>query len=480
MFLGIDIGTGSAKVLLLSADGQTVAEAGGSYAVATPRPGWHETDPAHWWRVVRDAIRSLPADARAAVRSIGLSGQMHGVVLCDGKGVARHPAVLWLDQRASDALRAYPPGSAQRCGNALSPGMAGPILAWFAHGMPDVLAGSRWALQPKDWLRLKLTGEAASEASDASATLLADRNGHWDLDLISRLGLPERLFAPQRGSAEAAGELTGSIARELGLPAGIPVATGAGDTPAAAFGAGLHVPGAAQLTTGSGAQLIVMQTKPPAYSSNTNGFCAVQANGLPGWYAMAAMQNAGVALEWARSMLGLSWEAAYTRAFAPGVSSGRVVFLPYLAGERTPWMNPAAQAGWIGARSGDDAGTLMRAALQGVAFAIRAGLEALHATGIQPARLRLAGGGSVHPAWQQLLIDTLGVPMDAVACPNASARGAALLGGMAAGDIGMGDLARFAPALTALGDPGSSNEQHYARFIDLYRRLDGWFETGPA
>jgi sugar (pentulose or hexulose) kinase len=480
VFLGIDIGTGSAKVLLLSADGHTLAEAGGSYAVTSPRAGWHETDPAHWWRVVRDAIRSLPAELRSAVQGIGLSGQMHGVVLCDGKGITRNPAVLWLDQRATDILPAFPAGSAERNGNALAPGMAGPILAWFAQGMPDVLAAARWALQPKDWLRLKLTGEAAADPSDASGTLLADRNGQWDLALINRLGLPERLFAPLHGSAESAGELSSAMARELGLPVGIPVAIGAGDTPAAAFGSGLYDDGAAQLTTGSGAQLIVMRNAPAAYARNTNSYCAVQNDGLPGWYAMAAMLNGGVALEWARKQLGLSWDEVYQHAFAPQAAASQVVFLPYLAGERSPWMNPAAQAAWVGARANDDAGTLMRAALEGVACAIRAGLDALRNNGIAPTRLRLAGGGSVHPQWQRLLIDTLGLPMDAVACPNASARGAALLGGMAAGALHLADVRRLAPAITPLGEPQGSNDARYQRFLDLYRRLEGWFDGAAA
>jgi xylulokinase len=199
---------------------------------------------------------------------------------------------------------------------------------------------------------------------------------------------------------------------------------------------------------------------------------------------MAAMLNGGLALEWARGVLGLSWEEAYARAFAPPAARSEAVFLPYLTGERTPWMDPYARGGWMGTGAADDAGSLMRAALTGVAFGVRAGLDALREHGAAPARLRLAGGGTVHPAFRQLLADVLEVPLDAVTCPNAAARGAALLGGLAAGAFAQGDLPSLAPAAVPAAEPrlDAALAARYQRFRDLYARLTPWFRaaTPPA
>lgn len=476
MLLGIDIGTGSAKAVLIDLQGVTVAEAGAAYAVDAPQPGWGEADPKLWWQAVVKIVRELPLAARAEVKAIGLSGQMHGMVLTDDRGEPLRPAILWLDNRAVAMLERYPVGIEERVGNPLSAGMGGPILLWLRDHEPDQFRRARWALQAKDWLRLKLTGVAATEPSDASANLLTDTDGQWDDALLAALEIPRALLPPVLGSAAASGMLTPAAAHALGLPAAIPVAGGAADAAAAAFGSGLYRDGAAQITTGSGAQIVVIQRARPRYSSRLNAYRAASAGDLPRWYVMAAMQNAGVALEWARGLLGLDWSEAYERAFAPHVAPSGVMFLPYLTGERTPLMDPSARGAWVGLTRSDDAGSLMHAAFLGVAFTLRAGLDALREQGIMVERLRLAGGGSVHPAWRRMLIDVLGVPLDAVVCPNASARGAALLGGLAAGVLSVADLIPLAPALTPLGDPsGDVYHAAYQRFNNLYQRLAGWF-----
>lgn len=474
MYLGLDIGTGSAKALLLDDTGATVCEASAAYSPFSPRAGWSEIDPELWWRALCDCLSRFPAQARAAVKGIGLSGQMHGVVLSDADGNALRPAVLWLDTRARAQLSRYPADSLQRLGNAPSPGMAGPILTWLSEHEPLSMQAARWALQPKDWLRLKLTGHANAEDSDATGTLLADRHGAWDRKLLAQLGLPERLFAPAAPSAGQVGVLTAQAAAALGLPVGIPVAGGGGDTPVAAFGSGLIQDGAAQLTTGSGAQIVVIQKSMPAASPVLNCYRTVGPEELPRWYLMAAMQNAGVALEWARHTLGLDWQEAYAKEFSATVNDN-VFFLPYLSGERTPWMDSRVRGAWIGMGPDSDAGDLMRSAFFGVAFAIRAGLDALLDHGVSITGLRLAGGGSVYRPWQQLLMDVLQQPLSAVACPNASARGAAILGGMAAGHWQAADLTALAPKCEPLGSPEHVYEEAYQRFRDLYGRLAGWF-----
>jgi xylulokinase len=472
VFLGIDLGTSSVKAVLIDTEGRPVAEASAPCRVDSPRPGHAEADPDDWWRAVAGAVHRLPDAGLSATRALGVAGQMHGVVVADAAGVALRPAVLWTDRRAVDVLSAFPPDTARRVDNALSPGMAGPILAWLARHEPDCMARVRWALQPKDWLRLRLTGEAAADPSDASATLLASADGEWDLPLVASLGLSADWFPAVRASAEIAGTLLPAPARELGLRPGLPIACGAGDTAAAALGSGLLHDGESQLSVGSGAQIVVMRGQRPVLSECLNSYRSASPPGLARWYVMAAMQNGGVALEWARDLLGLSWDEAYRVAFASRAAESSALFLPYLSGERTPWMAPQAHGAWVGLSLHDDRGSMMRAALLGVAFGIRAGLDALRQHGASIARLRVVGGGSVDPAWRAMLTDVLGVPLDAVACPNAAGRGAALLAGLSVGHWQAGDLARLKPDAVPLGDPAPGRtDDDYRRFLDLYRRL---------
>lgn len=472
MYLGIDLGTGSLKCLLLDGDGHTFAESSATYGgdASARAPG--EMAVEHWRRGLLDAVNRLPAQARQAVRAIGLSGQMHGVVLLDAAGQALRPALLWTDQRAA-GLRANHPEAA--CGNPFAPGMAGPLLSWLAQHETQTLSRARWALQAKDWLGFLLTGIALSDPSDASATLLSDADGEWDQAGVHRWGIDPDCLAPLRGASEIRGLLRAELAAELGLPVGVPVAVGAGDTAAAIVGSGLAREGEAQLTTGTGAQLIVLRHAPPPASAVLNRYRSAYQAPLPAWYTMAAMQNAGVALEWARGILGLSWDRAYELAFAASLRETGVLFLPYLTGERTPWMNPAVRGGWVGLSPADDAVSLMRAAFRGVALGLRAGLTALIESGIPIELLKLAGGGSVHPAWRQLLADTLGRPLAVLQQANASARGAALLGGMATGHWRAMDIATLALPTEAVFEPRVADAEaatlEYHRFLALYERL---------
>lgn len=473
--LGLDLGTSSVKAVLVDGRGRVVGEAGAACAVDRPRPGWAEAAPERWWEAVVAATLQLAPAARAEVRGIGLSGHMHGAVLVDGRGLAVRPAILWLDGRSVACLDRYPADAARTTGNAATAGMTGPTLRWLAEHEPASLEAARWVLLAKDWLRLRLTGEAATDPSDASGTVLSDRDGQWDEALVAALGLARDRLPPVRPSGEAAGRLTARAAAELGLPAGLPVATGAGDTLAAALGSGLQAAGDAQLSIGSSAQVVVARDAWPGFSPGLNVYRSANPAGRPPWCQLAAMLNGGLAIDWARGALGLGWDEALARAFAPGAERSQAVFLPYLTGERTPWMDPHVRGAWAGLGAGDHPGTLMRAALTGVAFGIRAGLEALRQGGAPVERLRLSGGGAVHPGWRQLLADVLRVPLDAVACPSASGRGAALLGGLAAGVLSPSDL----PALAAVEGPATSPrgeplDHPYARFRDLYARLAPW------
>jgi xylulokinase len=467
-FLGIDLGTGSLKVAIVDEAGVERATASAAYAFDTPKPGWAEIPVARWWDALCTACARLDAGERAAVRAIGFSGQMHGVVLTDEAGRALRSAMLWPDTRAHAMLDAWP----QPQPNPVAPGMAGPLLRWAMQHEADTARATRWALQPKDWLRVALGGAIAADPSDACATALATPAGAWDHALIERLGLPSRWFAPLAASAEASGTLGADAAHTLGLTAGIPLATGAGDTPCAALGSGLAPDGDALLTTGTGGQILVTARAEPAPRRGLHRYRSASG----GWYTMAAMQNVGVAFEAARGWLSYDWARAYEEAF-DAAPSATLAFLPYLSGERSPWLDPEARGGWLGADLSDTRGTLMRAVFEGVAFALRAGLDAIRESGTPITVLKLAGGGSVDARWRQLLADALDVELEAVDCPNAAARGAALLGGLACGHWGEAGLAALAPTAARVASPreDAALVARYRRFIDLYGRVRSWF-----
>ncbi len=472
-FLGIDLGTGSLKLAIVDESGHEQAAASVAYAIETPHPGWAETHVQTWWRALCEAAARLPADAREQVKAIGFSGQMHGVVLTDAQGNAVRPAMLWPDTRALGLLDAWPAPQP----NPVAPGMAGPLLRWIVLHEPQSAQAARWALQPKDWLRVALGGEVLTDPSDACAIALANPAGVWDGTQLDRLGLPHDWFAPLAPSYAAGGVLSKDAAAALGLRAGIVLATGGGDTPCAALGSGLAQEGDALLTTGTGGQIVVLASQEPAATQGLHRYRAVSDH----WYRMAAMQNVGVALETVRGWLGYEWKDAYHDAFAADAAPG-LTFLPYLTGERTPWLNPAARGGWMGLALGHTRGTLMRAAFEGVAFSLRAGLDAIRASGAQVSALRLAGGGSVDARWRQLLADALDAELYAVDCPNAAARGAAILGGLASGHWHAGDLAALAPTASRVAGPqnDAAIAGRYARFLDLYGRVEEWFAEPRA
>ena len=483
MLLGLDLGTGSAKAVLVDEGGDVLGEGAASYVVRSPRPGWAESDPGDWWRACTNAVRDAVGGRGSGVRGLGLSGQMHGVVLSDAGGEALRPAVLWADTRSAAELGAYRALGSEPLRALANPpavGMAGPSLLWLRENEGESYRAARWALQPKDWVRLRLTGEAAAEPSDASATLLYDPKADgWAAPVVEALGLRAELLAPIVPSGAVAGTLGEGVARELGLPAGTPVAAGAGDTAAAALGMGLLGEGAVQLTVGTGGQIVAPRKAPvPDPARRVHLFRAAHEDPSGRFYALAAVQNAGLALEWVLGVLGVSWEEAYREAFdvvPPG--AGGALFLPYLSGERTPHFDPEARGAWVGLRLGHGRGHLLRAAFEGVAFALREGLEALEAAGVSAPELRLAGGGTAEEPWRQLLADVLGRPLLTLprgAASVASARGAALLAGIAAGVYGTSsETLPLAPKPTQAVLPNDTGpyEGVYAEYREKYPRL---------
>ena len=474
--LGIDLGTSSVKAIVLDMHGQPLSMSKADYKVMAPQPGWAESDPGEWWEATVSAVQAALARApQARITAIGLSGQMHGVVLTDKESRPVRAALLWADTRAEKELKRYqalPPSLLQCLANPLVPGMAGPLLCWLADHEASSYQAARWALQPKDWLRLCLTDSVVTDPSDASATLLFDLPADcWADDVIAALGLKRDLFAKVFPSGALAGTLSARAAEALGLSPGLPVATGASDTAAAILGAGLLVPGPIQLTVGTGAQLVQLCSEPRV--DPTGRTHLYRAADGANWYVMAAVQNAGLALEWVRRTLGVSWDELYESAdmVAPGAAG--LTFLPYLTRERAHHRNPHSSGAFLGMRIDHQREHLLHAALEGVAFGIRIALEALPGAN-KATTLRLAGGGSEHPAWRQMLADVLGRELVIVETPVASARGAALLGGIMSGIwADAAATASVAPHTHVVATPSTRHASAYDEVYAQFLRLSG-------
>ncbi|HEY8679396.1 MAG TPA: xylulokinase [Candidatus Dormibacteraeota bacterium] len=474
MFLGLDLGTSSAKALLLDVDGSIIGTGSAGYPVHSPRPGWAESDPQAWWAAVASAVGEATRGHALEVAAIGLAGQMHGVVISDEAGHPLRPAIIWADARSHkqvEAYRALRPDLQRTLANPPSTGMAGPTLLWLRDHERHLYRQTRAALQPKDWVRLRLTGEVATEPSDASATLLYDLGAdYWAKDVLEELDLRLDFLAPIRESTEICGVVTTEAAAQLGIRHNVPVVGGAGDTAAAALSGGLLDPGLVQLTIGTGGQIVAPRDR--LLIDRTARTHIYRAAAPDRWYAMAAIQNAGLALEWVRVTLDASWDDLYAEAFTAPAGADGLTFLPYLSGERTPHFDPTARGAWVGLRLTHARAHLFRAALEGVAFALRQALDALLATGIRADGLRLEGGGTLEPRWRQLLADVLERPLFSTATPAASARGAALLAGIGFGAWpGPAQVAALAATAELVASPQPDAVAVYRDGYQRYREL---------
>jgi len=437
--LGIDLGTGSTKAAVVDDRGRVAGRGAAPHRVEHPVPGAAEIRPDAWLVSVAAAVGdALDQAGGAPVDAVGLSGQMHGVVCADAAGSPLRPALLWPDVRATAASARYadlPPAVRRTLGNPPVPGMFGPLLTLATADDPTLRRRTAWALTPKDWLRLALTDAPATEPSDASATLLWDVPADtWSPAVLELLDIPAGWLPPLTASSSVAGTLSGDGADLLGLPTGTPVAAGAADTAAALHGSRPGV-GGTQLSVGTGGQIVVPLSDPTlADLPVTHRYRTATASG---WYAMAAIHNAGLALEWVRDVLHAGWDEVHSAldVVAPGADG--VTFHAYLTGERTPVLDPHARAAWQGLALRHDRATLLRAALEGVAFALRDGMQALLDDGIAIGTVRLVGGGTDDPRWRALLATALDRPLLVQRLRDASVLGAARLAAEALG----GDVA---------------------------------------
>lgn len=473
--LGLDLGSSSLKALLLGARGELLAEASAAYSLHAPLPGAAEQDPEDWWRAAAEATRTaLAAAGDVEVVGIGLSGQMHTFVLLDARGATVRPAITWMDTRAAPLL----PEIAERIdaaslrdelANPVVVGLTLPPLVWLQRHEPASIAAARALLSAKDWLRHRLTGRIAAEPTDASATLLFDvARRRWSRATCEAFELDPALLPELGESTASAGPLHAEAARHLGLPAGVPVAFGAGDAQAAAVGMLSLQPGDAQLMVGTGAQpSIVLGAAPEGDPGRgLHAFCHVR-----GWLLQASVNNAGAALGWVRGLLGLEWRQLYDALGDEPPASP--LFLPYLTGERATLLKGYARGGWLGLEPAHARSDLAAAAVAGVVAGIATGIEAV-APDRSASSVRAAGGGLRHPGFAQAVADASGHRLEVRDAGAASAVGAALLGGVAGGLFSdLDSAAALAPhTVAALVAPRPERLAAWTALRERLRALD--------
>ncbi|HET9147805.1 MAG TPA: xylulokinase [Acetobacteraceae bacterium] len=476
MYLGIDLGTSAVKAVLTGAGGELLGQASTPLAISAPRPLWSEQDPQDWWEAAARAVAALRAGHDlSAVRGIGLSGQMHGAVLLDRAHRVLRPAILWNDGRSGAECRmleAAQPRSRAITGNLAMPGFTAPKLLWVARHEPDVFAATRLVLLPKDWLRLKLTGEAVAEMSDAAGTLWLDVGcRRWSPEMLAATGMAEAHMPRLIEGTEASGRLRPEAAREWGLSPGIIVAGGAGDNAAGAAGIGCISPGQAFVSLGTSGVVFVSDASfLPRPERGVHAFCHC----LPAtWHRMSVILSAAASLSWAARAFGAADEVALLAEVeqAGGGASGRLIFLPYLSGERTPHNDPAATGLFFGLTHSASRADLGRAVLEGVAFALADGLEALEAEDRRIDRLTVIGGGARSALWLRILAASLGRTLITVRGAEVGpALGAARLARIACGGGTPGEVCVALPIAAEIAPDPRLREMLLPR-LALYRRL---------
>jgi xylulokinase len=439
--IGIDLGTSGVKVIALTSNGTGVAESHATYPLYTPKPGWTEQQPSDWLDGVKTALRDLSAQLEPQYQAvaIGVAGQMHGAVFLDKNLHVIRPAPLWNDQRTGAACEeieaAIPrPDLIQRTGNAAVTGFQLPKLVWLRQAEPENFSRVCHVLLPKDYLNLALTGNIVSDPSDASGVgALNLERCDWDTDILSALKLESSLFPTVQPSHSLVGALLQDLALETGLPAGIPVVAGASDNAGAQIGLGIgsHNPGVGSVSLGTSGVIVVPLATPNAEpEGRVHLFC--HADG--GYFLLGCTLSAAGSLQWFRDTLAKEVSFEQLMLEAADVPSGAegLTWLPYLAGERSPHLNPDLRGAWLGLSLANTRGHLVRAVLEGVAFSLRQTLAAMNPIA-KAEKLLSVGGGSRSSLWLGMVGNALRLPLEQPALEEGPARGAAILGLVGAG-----------------------------------------------
>jgi len=410
VFLGIDIGTSGVKAVVTSPDGAVRAQASAPLTVSRPQPLWSEQDPDDWWTATGAAVLALPADLRAAVLGVGLAGQMHGATLLGEDDRPLRPAILWNDGRSfaeCAELEAAEPCSREITGNLAMPGFTAPKLAWVRHHEPETFAQVAKVLMPKDFVRLRMTGDHATDLSDAAGTLWLDvARRDWSDAMLAATGLVRAQMPRLFEGSDATGQLRAEVAARWGMGR-VPVAAGAGDNAAGAVGVGVVADGEALLSLGtSGVIFVATSAFRPNPARAVHAFCHC----LPGlWHQMSVHLSAASCLDWGARLAGMDVPTFLAAAEAAGPAAGPELFLPYLSGERTPHNDPHVRGALLRADNDTDASRLAAAVLEGVAFAHADGLDALREAGTHVEQLCMIGGGARSRHWGAILAAVLGV-----------------------------------------------------------------------
>ena len=486
VFLGLDVGTSGVKAILVAPSGEVVASATSPLTMATPHPGWAEQDPEAWWQAALQSIAAVKrkrADARIA--AIGISGQMHSSVFLDREGAVIRPALLWCDGRTTAECREITErvGGEERLRDlASNPALEGftlPKVLWLRKHEPDAFARLATVLLPKDYIRYRLTGELATEPSDASATLMYDTARlRWSDEIMRAVELPKRLLPDVGPSAGVLGRVRSDVASATGIDEGTPVVGGGADNACGAAGVGVVAPGEVVTSWGTSGTVLAPTSEPlvdPKLRAHT--FCHV----VPGtWYLMGVVLTAGGAFAWyqeqlARELAGTSDAAAKLDAEAASVPRGAdgLTFLPYFQGERTPHRDAAARGAVLGLSLAHTRAHLTRAVLEGICFALRDSLTILQSVGLAPNHLLLTGGGAKSALLRRLQSEIFGLPVTTVNREEGPAYGAALLAAVGAGafpDVATAVRATLTRAPLEVPEPNAHLDyaQPYQRFRQSY------------
>jgi xylulokinase len=487
--LGIDVSTTATKAVLVDETGTVAVIGTAEYGFDQPRPLWAEQEPALWWDGTIAAIRQVLAATRvdpATIGAIGLTGQMHGLVLLDANDRVLRPAILWNDQRTAHACEEIretvgPRRLIEVTGNDAVAGLTAPKLVWVRDHEPDVWRRAARVLLPKDFVRLQLTGEHALDKADAAGTLLFDLAARdWSPEVVDALGIPRAWLPPTHEGPVVTGEVTAGAAAATGLRAGTPVVAGGGDQAANAVGVGVVSPGSAALSLGTSG-VIFAATSAPLFDGlgRVHAFC----HAVPDrWHLMSVMLSAAGSLRWLRDTIAPNepfGDLVATAADVPAGSEG-LLFLPYLSGERSPHPDALARGAFVGLTLAHDRRHLVRAVLEGVAFGLCDGLDLMCAAGMPaPTAIRASGGGIASPLWRQILADVLEAELVTVNTTEGAAFGAAVLATVAAGwhpsvDAAVAEIVRTAPSATPGPDAARYRETH-AAYRQLYPALTPFF-----
>ena len=480
LVMGVDVSTTATKALVVDEAGRVVSQGAASYDYDIPRPLWTEQDPLVWWDAAVEAIRlALTGGVDAGqIEAVGLTGQMHGSVLLDGKGDIVRPAILWNDQRTGeecDEIRARIGRERliEICGNDALTGFTAPKLLWVANHEPDHWARVETILLPKDYLRFRMTGKRAIDVAGGSGTILFELAMRtWSPEILDALSIDPSRCPPTFEGPAVAGTISRDGATATGLREGTPVVGGGGDQSANAVGVGAVTSGVMALSLGTSGVVFATSDGPAIEpEGRVHSFC----HAVPGkWHMMGVMLSAAGSLRWLRDAIAPEAEFSELVAGAGEVPPGAegLIFLPYLSGERTPHPDPLARGAFVGLTLGHDMRHLTRAVLEGVAFGLRDGLDLMVAAGVKrPDSITASGGGIRSPLWRQILADVLGARIDTVATEEGAAYGAAMLAGVGARWHHTVEAASDAWVSTEPTAKPSDDSQVYASLHERYSAL---------